>query len=136
MDAPVKFCDSSSNGFRDKQQRSRRKRHFDRFLNFDNCQPEGYSDFTSNVFVDPTGMKARAKFGDSMSNRSRATASLYDERRQRQRRPTDPMTIGQNVFLKFPNKRLESQYYDTRKLSISLAISDLYSNAGFFCATI
>ena len=45
-----------------------------------------------------------AKFGDSRSNRSRdTTASLCDERRQRQRRrrPTDLMAIEQNAILAF-----------------------------------
>ena len=48
------------------------------------------------MVVDPTGVKVRVKFGDSKSNRSQdiSTASLCYKRR----RPTDPMTIGQNAF--------------------------------------
>ena len=44
---------------------------FDRYLNFDNCQPELVSDVISGAVVDPTGVKIRVKFGDSRSNRSR-----------------------------------------------------------------
>ena len=40
------------------------------FLNFDNCQPEAVSDAISGAVVEPTGMKAHIKFGDSRSNRS------------------------------------------------------------------
>ena len=36
---------------------------FNRFLNFDNCQPEVASDVISNVVVDPLGMDVRVKFG-------------------------------------------------------------------------
>ena len=44
---------------------------FDRYLNFDNCQPELVSDVISGAVVDLTGVKVPVKFGDSRSNRSR-----------------------------------------------------------------
>ena len=37
---------------------------FDRYLNFDNCQLEIVGDVISSMVVDPTGVKARVKFGD------------------------------------------------------------------------
>ena len=69
--APVKCGDSSSNGSRNIQQRSRRIWHFRPFLNFDSYQPEVVSDVISGVVVDPRGVKVFVKFGDSRSNRSR-----------------------------------------------------------------
>ena len=47
--------------------------NFARFLNFDNYQPEVVSDVISGAVVDPMGLKFRAKFGDSQSNRYRDT---------------------------------------------------------------
>ena len=44
---------------------------FGRFFNGDKFRPEGYSDVMSGVVIDPTGVKGRLKFGDSMSNCSR-----------------------------------------------------------------
>ena len=50
---------------------------------------------SSGVVVDPTRVEAPVKLGDSRSNRSRdMTASRCYERQRR--RPTDPVTIGQN----------------------------------------
>ena len=40
----------------------------DRFLNFDNRQPEVVSVVISGVVTDPTGMNVRVKFGDSKSD--------------------------------------------------------------------
>ena len=42
----------------------------DRFSNFDNCQSEEAGDVISGVAVNPAGVKARVKFGDSRSNHS------------------------------------------------------------------
>ena len=61
----------SSNGSRDIQQPSRRKRYFRPFFNFDNCQPEVVSDVISGKAVDPTGVKVPVKCGAFMPHRSR-----------------------------------------------------------------
>ena len=60
---PMKFGDSSSNGSRDIGQRSRRRRHFRLFLNFDNCQPEVVSDVVSGMTVQELSMDKYANFG-------------------------------------------------------------------------
>ena len=44
---------------------------FGSLSNVDNFRLEVYADIVSGTVVDPTGMKAHVKFGDSMSNRSR-----------------------------------------------------------------
>ena len=44
---------------------------FDRFLNFDKCQPEAVSDVISGMVAELADMKVRVKFSDSRSNRSR-----------------------------------------------------------------
>ena len=44
---------------------------FSTVLNFDNFQPEVRSNGISGAVVDPAGVKAHVKFGDSRSNRSR-----------------------------------------------------------------
>ena len=75
MAVPVKVGDSSSNGSRDIQQRSRRKRHFRPFLNFDNCQPEVVSDVISGMADQDVGMDGCANFGDSRLQVSEASFS-------------------------------------------------------------
>ena len=62
---------------------------FGRFSNFDKCRSEVAGDVKSGVVIDPTGVKALVKFGDSRSNRSRdcltvlrtstTTADYYDK---------------------------------------------------------
>ena len=71
----MKFGDSSSNGTRDIQQRSRRMRHFRPFLNFDNCQPEDVSDVTSGTVNQDVGVDICANFGDSRLKPSEASLS-------------------------------------------------------------
>ena len=73
VDVPVKFGDSSSNGSRDIQQRSRPMRQFRPFLNFDNCQPEAVSDVISGQVNQDVGMDIRANFGDSRLKPSEAS---------------------------------------------------------------
>ena len=74
---------------------------FGLFSNVDNFRQEVSSDVMSGVVVDPMGVKVCVKFGEFRSNRLRdirlPLASLCYERRQRQRRPTDPMIIRQNA---------------------------------------
>ena len=65
LDVLVKFSDSSSNGSRDIQQRSRRMLHFRRFLNFDNCQPKVVGDVISGKIDQDVSMDISANFGDS-----------------------------------------------------------------------
>ena len=61
----VKFGDSISTGSRDIEQRSSVCGIFDRFLNFDNCQPEAASYVISGMAVEDVGMDVCAHFGDS-----------------------------------------------------------------------
>ena len=53
---------------------------FGRFSNVDNFRPEVHSDVISRVAVDPTGLKARVKFGDYRSNHSRDIGLPHFER--------------------------------------------------------
>ena len=77
LDVHVKFGDSSSNGSREIQQRSQAIRFgiFDRFLNFDNCQPEEVSDVISSMADQDVGMDVCANFGDSRLKPSEASFS-------------------------------------------------------------
>jgi len=72
---PVKFGDSSSNGSRDIQQRSRPIGHFRQFFNFDNCRPEVVSDVISGTADQDVGMDVCANFGDSRLKPSEASFS-------------------------------------------------------------
>ena len=60
---PVYFGDSSSNGSRDKQQRSRRMQHYRPVLNFGNCHPEVVSDVVSGTVDQDVGVDVCANFG-------------------------------------------------------------------------
>ena len=71
MDLPVKFCDSISNGSRDNSSEAVGCGIFDRFLNFDNCQPQVVSSVISGVVVDLTDLKVPVKFCGSRPNCSR-----------------------------------------------------------------
>ena len=77
MDVPVKFGDFISHGSRDIQQRSRRRRHFRPFLNFDNCQPEVDSDVISCVVDQDVGVDVCGNFGDSRLKPSEASFSAH-----------------------------------------------------------
>jgi len=72
---PVKFGDSSSNGSRDIQQRSRPIGHFRQFFNFDNCRPEVVSDVISGTADQDVGMDVCANFRDSRLKPSEASFS-------------------------------------------------------------
>ena len=71
----------------------------------DNFRPEVHSDFISGVVVDPTDVKVRVK----LVSLGQTVLEIYDcltllerqRRRLRRRRPTDPMTIGQNAYWRF-----------------------------------
>ena len=67
---------------------------FDRVFNFDNCQTEVVSDVISGMVVDPTGVKARVKFDDSRSNRSRDIRLPYFVR------TTTPAYAGRHIRAK------------------------------------
>ena len=82
MDMPVKLGDYSSNGSRNIQQRSRRRRHFRPFLNFDNCQPEVVNDGISGMADQDVAMDVFANFGDSRLKPSVASFSALFERRE------------------------------------------------------
>ena len=73
----MKFCDSSSNGLRDIQQRNRQMQHFPLFLNFDNCQPEVVSDVIHGMVNQDVGviMDVCANFGDYRLKPSEASFS-------------------------------------------------------------
>ena len=64
MDVLATCGDSSSNGSRDVQQRSRLMRHFRPSLNFDNCRLDVFGDVISGVVNQDVGLDACANFDD------------------------------------------------------------------------
>ena len=75
LDIHVKCGDSSSNGSRDIQQRSRRIRYFRPFFNFNNCQPEAVSYVISGMADQDVGTDVCANFGDCRLKPSEASFS-------------------------------------------------------------
>ena len=63
IDVPAKFGDSIPNGSRDIQRRTAVCSIFDRFLNFDNCQPEVTASLCKNDDNDDAGVRRSSHKG-------------------------------------------------------------------------
>ena len=61
----VKIRDSCLNRYPDIRREAVGGGSFDRFVNFDNCQPEVASDVISGTAIQNVGMDILANFGDS-----------------------------------------------------------------------